>query len=351
MSALPDKLFVKEARQGGFTAVQLPGPLEVNPLTLWGLGWVFEENPQQNGGRGDTSITGICGDGSSSASFVVRTGSSLIDGSWLLPIRKDVHLVVFSWRVKTSNGTTGTGNLGNVADIWEKAQTTNTQFGAESFGVGRKCLILSNTTVAIADVTESLADYLWGDFGPTSPVTTGKKYSHCWGTPSPTFYLTPNVNGEEIEEIYDIASAAAPSGAFGHAEFNGFPVLANSGGFYEDVMPDGGGDWRIDLSAVSGFAEAKTQAPIVGAADSGSVWFKNYDDWDGKPYYLQRFIDGSWQQWTSGVSLSQSVTSISPEWFWNSSSGESANARFVPCISIPFTDRTAYFQSEFGMTV
>jgi hypothetical protein len=35
MSALPDKLFVNQARQGGFTSVQLPGPLALGIGNVW----------------------------------------------------------------------------------------------------------------------------------------------------------------------------------------------------------------------------------------------------------------------------------------------------------------------------
>jgi len=330
----PPIIAINQARQGGFSSVNLPAPLNAPVITQpWGLGWLNVRS-QSSGATFDVrTVRGISGNGASASTpFEVKTGGiSSGQHRWLLPINESRFLVVFAWDLTTSGSATG-----NTGHIW-----TRQTIGSTVSGIGRKGLILSNTSAAEIAVTENLADWLWPISG------TRKSSSYYQSSPPP-----PNLNITQYKaDVYDAADGAA-SGPRYNFESNSFPVLANSGGFYEDSPPDGGGDWRMDLSTGSGFAEAKVQAPIVGAADKGSVWFKNYDDWDAKPYQLQRFIDDEWQQWSAGVSLVESPAAVTPAWEWTDSFGNKQyDTEFLPCFSVPFSDRTEWFQTEFGMDV
>jgi len=339
----PPIIAINQARQGGFSSVNLPAPLNAPVITQpWGLGWLYVRNPKSGDDYDTRTVRGISGDGSTiSAPFDVKTGG--VNGGrsyWLLPVADDRFVVVFQWDIRTASP-----NAGNTGHIWIRTTSTN-----EARGAGRKGLLLSNTTASQIDITESLFEWLW----LTGGADGFKPRSIYWSAPY-SGNATPNMNGVQYAaEVYDAAWNAVNYDSSPRYIFddNSFAVLANSGGFYDDTMPDGGGNWRMDLSDTSGFAEAKTQAPIVGAADKGSVWFKNYDDWDAKPYRLQRFIDDEWQQWSDGVSLVGSPAAVTPTWEWTNSFGNRfADAIMAPCISVPFTDRTEWFQTEFGMDV
>jgi hypothetical protein len=355
MSAFPDWIGIKAARQGGFTSVNLPAPLLLNPPEggPWGLGWLLEETTVSNDRWDTTTVTVISADGTSSATTTVDHGSTHgPHGRWVMPINGDRFLVALGWRVN-ENYPEPDNNNGDKSSIWVKVASSSG--GQDTYwGPGRRGFLVSRNSAAALDITSDLADYLWPDGSnfPGQFGSTAKPYA------APHFRLqTPNWTvrnqwsaAQVKSDVYD--AAAANGGSWWHWVYNGFPVVADTGIFYDDTAPEGGGDWRLGLGAASGFNDAITSADAVAAADEGSVWLPNFTGWDDKPFEIERFIDDSWQPWGGGVALGGTRVSVDPSWKHVKNEWEEfETAFFAPLVSIPFTDRTAWFSSEFGMTV
>jgi hypothetical protein len=372
MSALPDKLFVKEARQGGFTSVQLPGPLEIDPQppSLWGLGWFFGRTPANNLQHDEFICTAISGNGSTSASFVVRTGDESnnldIGGSttaWVLPVREDTFLLVFQWRILTESRPLSfepERNLGNEDDIWPQKTLTFTKETIKR-GIGRKGFLISNTSASVVDVPETLATAIHEDTTALQSSQMGQTITRSQELGSRPLAITREFDPSQIQlanspnadDLFTAALfAAIDAGAiYYHYELNSFFMIADTGGIYGDTPPDGGGNWRISIANNSGFNDAVSQVEVVTAADEGSIWLNNYTNWNGKRFYLERYIDDEWREWAGGVSILDSPVPVDPPWFALADNNEFPDGRFWPVISIPFTDRTEYFESEFGLSV
>jgi hypothetical protein len=338
-----------QARQGGFSAHVLPSPVSYAPVAAdWGMGWLFTNDPPVNGVHDVNTVTGISGDGSVSASFTVDTGGKGNDFGQpnrvtVLPVHQDTFVVLFEWRMKIELasfevGSSASINLGNVDDLLNSENKVPSSQGTTS-GTGKKGLLLSRNTASVINVPIALDNF--------NPAEFSQPYDYNQG-----------------QSLLDDALGDAYTGGEGWEFTNSFPssgqtVKVGTGFFYGSSPPDGNGKWRISLASDSGFARAIDEVSTVAAAQEGSVWFKNYNQWNGLQYRLERetaLSSNQWEPWSDSISLTGAPVSITPLWtaliVSDGFDGERlAPSTFYPLVSIPFGDHRQYLSDEFGLVI
>jgi hypothetical protein len=315
-----------QARQGGFSAHVLPGPVGYEPFSNWGMGWLFTDDPLVNGAHDVTTVTGISGDGSASVSFTVDSGGAPFPRfntpqSMVLPVYRDTFIVVFFWNILTNHTTSGDKNFGDENELINPTTITETDGATVKQGYGKKGLVLSKTSAQQITIPESLASLVASLFSNSEPDSS-------FTFDSDITFMIPR-------------------------------TVVSSGSRYGDALPPGGGNWRIPANANSGFARAfdEDPAPATIAQPGGSMsakWYPNYSDWNDVPYLLEREASPSsdqWQLWADGVSIVDSPVSITPVWTQETSGPLTNQSFFWPLISIPFTDRRQFFEDEHSLII
>jgi hypothetical protein len=345
MVNLNRQIGISRAQQGGFSAHVLPGPVSYAPVAAdWGMGWLFTNDPLVGGSHSVTTVTGISGDGSSSASFTVDSGG--LAGNFgrpqrvrVLPVYEDVFIVVLYWRIRAEGIGTflDTGNFGDVSELIDPKTTTTAKEGW-----GKRGLLLSRTQAqqitipdAMGAASPSNPDFLPLSAGDDNSFNVDQ-FAELVGQPvfdaQGFFPTSPSVNNFPLETFL-------PTG---------------SGSRYGDATPDGR-KWRISLASDSGFARTIDEVPLIVSANEGSVWFTNYNAWDGLVYRLERETSADsnqWEPWSDGIGMVASPFSITPQWTATIDEFNSASpSTFFPLISVPFTDRRQFFKDEFDFDI
>jgi hypothetical protein len=315
-----------QARQGGFSAHQLGAPVAYEPFIGWGMGWLFTNDPPVDGAHDVTTVTGISGDGSASATFTVDSGGDTASGSrperqQILPVFKDTFIVMFLWRILVyrDEGTELNPNIFNLGDENELINPTTFFFesvnGKSTFkdGWGKKGLLLSRGTAQEITIPDSLAPF--ADSALFMPQAS---------------FLT---NDPELDILLDFRSQG-------------------TGDIYGDERPPGG-RWRASPSPESGFARFLDEE--LNPLGTSPMWYETYTDPNGLPYRLERetsMLLNQWQLWADGVSTVDEPVSFTPVWSQPTPGGSTTfPSVFQPLISIPFTDRRQYFEDEFGLVI
>jgi hypothetical protein len=346
MVNLNRQIGISRAKQGGFSAHQLGAPVAYEPFIGWGMGWLFTNDPVVNGTHDVTTVTGISGDGSASASFTVDTGGSGADFGGpvsisILPVFKDKFVVMLFWSVLIEQNPLDDTPV-NLGDPDELINPTTISDGRTMLGYGKKGLLLSRAAAQQIVIPDELAGASFLSGFSDGLVNISQSQTLLQIAMSELQTQNPPSPGTPRETINSF-----PRGGGG-------PVAISTGSRYGDTASPGG-KWRISLGAESGFAKAVDEVPVVVAAREGSVWFANYSEWNSVPYRLERetiMSSDQWQLWADGVSIVDPPVSVTPTWIQATNTiFEAAPSRFYPCVSIPFTDRRQYFEDEFGLVI
>jgi hypothetical protein len=105
---------ISQARQGGFSSVNLPGPLDQPPIVgPWGMGWLYQQDVFRTVAQGQIfgyttshfKLVAFSADGSASAEITENSKThQQIDAYHILPINADAFIVTFAIFSVSSTG-------------------------------------------------------------------------------------------------------------------------------------------------------------------------------------------------------------------------------------------------------
>jgi hypothetical protein len=330
MVNLNRQIGISRAQQGGFSAHVLPSPVSYAPVAAdWGLGWLFWDiGPIVNGLYTTWTVTAVSADGSSSSSFTVDTGSisTNVHKIRIYPVNNDTMLVVFRWGIYKD---TTNSNVGDPSAIHIESQS----FQA-FFGTGKQGFLVRQSSTSVVDIPSTLS-------GASIQITE---------------WPVNDWDGAAAEEAIDLFTGTINGWGVVNSSPNVYPGPEfGTGAIYENE-PTPAGNYRISLESDSGFAGAVDAAEAIRAADKGSCWYPNYNDWDGRLFKLEQNAGGAWNTLRKNYAIVDNNVSFgSPAWIGPFDQGgfiaTDVYQMFNCLVSVPYSDRRAWFQTEHGLTI